>query len=429
VLEFVYAINRVMTISVLDWALNRHVAGQRKPPYVPAAKRMLYMPASCLPHHISGYTTRTHEVIRALGEAGADVQVLTRLGYPWDREDRLGQPEGEETVVDGVTYAHIRHPANNRPALLFALQAAGVIAKHALRKRVGVIHAASNHVNALPALLAARRLGIPFHYEMRGLWELTRVSRMPAYENSQGFKQGLELEGFVAQNADRVYVISDQLGKYMQEHWGIPSDRMALLPNCVNPMRFPPADPQRVESNTIAYAGSLLAYEGLDVLIEAVAVLAKQGVDVQVKIVGDGEAKAALESLTIHFGLSDRIQFLGKLAPQAAREIQARCALVCIPRKPFKVCEIVPPIKLVEAMALGKPVIVPDLAVFRDELGEHLGGWFFKAGDVADLARVIEHAFKDQCALARAGAQARAYATMQRNWRSHMADMVKHLPG
>jgi len=51
---------------------------------------------------------------------------------------------------------------NNRPVLQYALQAAPVVADMAKRHRVARIHAASNHVNALPALLAARRLGIPF---------------------------------------------------------------------------------------------------------------------------------------------------------------------------------------------------------------------------------------------------------------------------
>lgn len=422
-LELNLAMSRIFTISVLEWRLGW--LAKSASTYDPVAERMLYVPASSLPYHISGYTTRTHEVIRAFREAGADVQVLTRPGYPWDRKDRLRQPEAEETVIDGIAYAHICHPANNRPVLLFALQAAGVIAKHALRKRVAVIHAASNHVNALPALLAARQLGIPFHYEMRGLWELTRISRMPAYENSQGYKQGLELEGLVAKNADRIFVISDQLGKYAQERWGIPDDRMALLPNCVNPAHFSPADPQGVEPNSIAYAGSLIAYEGLDTLIEAVAVIAKQGIDVQVKIVGDGEAKADLEKLTNRLGLSDRIQFLGKVAPHAAREIQSRCALVCIPRKPFKVCEIVPPIKLVEALAMGKPVIVPDLPVFRDEMGTDPAGWFFTSGDSADLARVIGIALSDAEYLKVVGARAREYATTKRRWQDFVGKVLK----
>lgn len=386
--------------------------------------RMLYVPASSLPYHISGYTTRTHEIIRALGEAGADVRVLTRPGYPWDRRDRLAETDDVCTQVDDVLYRHRRSPANTIPVPFFAVRATPVIAEAASREQVSVIHAASNHVNALPALLAARRLQIPFHYEMRGLWELTRASRTPGYEDTPEFLRGLALEGFVARHADRVFVISEQLRKFAQNGWGIAVEKFSLLPNCVNVDRFAPCDPQPVEMNTIGYAGSLICYEGLDTLIDAVYLLVGRGVDIKVKIVGDGEARGQLEEQTVRLGLSDHIRFLGKVPPASAREIIGRCSLVCIPRKPFKVCEIVPPIKLVEAMAMAKPVIVPDLPVMRDELAGNGVGWFFRAGDGVDLARVIELALSDGQELAAAGARAREYATTKRRWHDFVREAL-----
>src|SRR5690606_1223529 len=112
------------------------------------------------------------------------------------------------------------------------------------------------------------------------------------------------------------------------------------------------------------------------------------------------------------------IRFLGRMSPEAAQAHLSRCEVVCLPRKPFQVCEIVPPIKLVEALAMAKPVIVADLPVLRDEMGEHPAGWFFKAGDAADLARVIEVALGDKEKLLRTGVRAREYATTQRSWRT-----------
>ncbi|RKT21672.1 glycosyltransferase involved in cell wall biosynthesis [Paraburkholderia sp. RAU2J] len=386
---------------------------------------LLYVAASALPYHTSGYTTRTHEVIRAMTSAGGRVHAMTRPGYPFDRIDRLHDAVSGETQVAEVRYLHSAGPANNRPVLLYAMQAARVVAQRAKQHRVSVIHAASNHVNALPALLAARQLGIPFQYEMRGLWELTRISRTPHYEGRQGFKQGLELEGLVARHADRLFVISEQLGRFAHARWGIDKERMFLLPNCVEPERFVSLASREIEHDTIGYAGSLMAYEGLDTLIDAVAQLRARGVRISVSLIGDGEARQSLESQVQRLGLSEQIRFLGRMAPQKAQETLSRCALVCIPRKPFKVCEIVPPIKLVEAMAMGKPVIVPDLPVFRDEMGERPAGWFFNAGDAADLAHVIETAMSDRAALAALGERAKEYATTQRSWRDFV---IKALP-
>jgi glycosyltransferase involved in cell wall biosynthesis len=415
------AVSRTLTVRGLEWRLRER---RRNASYEPDPGSLLYVAASALPYHVSGYTTRTHEVIRALRSAGAKVHALTRPGYPMDRRDRLCDAEGGGTLVDDVRYRHAIHPANNRPVLQYAWQAAPVVAEFAACHRVAVIHAASNHVNALPALLAARRLGVPFQYEMRGLWELTRVSRMPHFEGSQAYRQGLQLERLVAREADRLFVISEQLGKFVREHWGVDPGRMALLPNCVDPDRFAPADPQAVDANTIGYAGSLIGYEGLDTLIEAVEMLVRRGSPVKVTVIGDGEARPQLEAQAQRSGLFGQIDFLGRMPPEKAQERLSRCALVCIPRKPFKVCEIVPPIKLVEALAMGKPVIVPDLPVFRDEMGERPAGWFFRAGDAADLARVVERALTDRARLAALSERARAYAVTERRWQDFVTDML-----
>lgn len=415
------AFNRFLTVRML-----RRKTQQRRPvqtPYEPVPRRLLYVAASALPYHISGYTTRTHAIAQALLAAGGDVRVLTRPGYPWDRKDRLAEALADTTMVDQVQYVHIHRPANNRPVLQFAIEAAVSIAQEAIKQRVSVIHAASNHVNALPALIAARQLGIPFQYEMRGLWELSRASRMPEFRDSQGFKQGLELEGLVASQADRLFVISEQLGRYACEHWDVDPARMGLMPNCIDPSRFTPGDVQDVQPNTIVYAGSLIVYEGLDVLIDAVADLIGRGKDVTLTIIGDGEARAQLQAQVHSLSMEKHVLFAGRVSPEQARALQAKAALVCIPRRPFEVCRIVPPIKLVEAMAMGKPVLVPDLPVFQDEVGACRSVRFFKAGDVQDLARVLDETFQaGPEVLAQDGALAREEATQRRSW----ADFVVH---
>lgn len=418
-------LSRQVTCRVLAQQLRTTAAVQ--PAYVPRSRSLLYVAASTRPYHISGYTTRTHEVIQALREAEIQVYAHTRPGYPWDRKDRLCDTTETETAVNHVRYYHAKYPANNRPVLLYALQGAKTVVESSQRHRVAAIHAASNHVNALPALLAARRLGIPFHYELRGLWELTRISRQPDFKDSQAYQQGLALEALVARHADQLFVISEQLGCYAQNNWSISPERIKLLPNCVNPETFPVADSALVEPDVIGYAGSLIVYEGLDTLLEAVAILADQGKVVQVRIAGDGEARPELEALARRLRLGQQVQFLGRILPNQVQAMIARCALVCIPRKPYTVCEIVPPIKLVEALAMGKPVIVPDLPVFRDEMGNQPAGWFFQAGNVKDLARVAAEALAHPDHLGSLGLQARNYVVSQRNWQKFVAPIAELL--
>lgn len=416
------ALSRRLTTGLLKRSLRTPA---KVTAYQPVPGSRLYIAASCLPYHVSGYTTRTQAVLQALQDSGRRVYAVTRPGYPADRKDRLDDAPGKQTQNGRVVYQHLLHPANNCPVLMYAYKAAPEIARLAELHGIEAIHAASNHVNALPGLLAARQLGIPFQYEMRGIWELTRISRQPEFNNSQAFKQGLQLEALVARNADRVFVISDQLGRYITENWGIEPERISLLPNCIDPENFPAQVTEVKITHTIGYAGSLIGYEGLDTLIDAVALAQQQGVRISVQIAGEGEARHELEQQCTRLGLDEQIRFLGRLPPEQAQKVIQHSQLVCIPRKPYQVCEIVPPIKLVEAMALGKPVIVPDLPVFRDELGAGDVGWFFQPGDAADLARVICLALENRERLKDMGCNAREQAITRRNWERFMDKVLQ----
>jgi len=420
---------RELTFSGLSFLLRRYQAAAPGKQMSVVPGRLLYIAASSLPYHTSGYTTRTHAVICALIKAGLQVRVLTRTGYPWDRPDSAGAPAGSNTVIDGVEYRHIAGPNNKRPLLLFVVQASAAIARVAAEERVAVIHAASNHVNALPALYAARRLGIPFFYEMRGLWELSKASRFPGFDQREEFRLGLDLEGFVARQADRVFAISEQLAAHAVREWGIPREKIALLPNCVDPLNFSSGQMPAAGEHKLVYAGSLIGYEGLDTLLEACALLQDKGVKLQLQVVGHGEAGKSLQEQAERLGLGESVSFLGRVKPEVARAKVLEASLVCIPRKPYRVCEIIPPIKLVEALAMAKPVVVPDLPVFRDELAEGDCAWFFRANDPVSLADTLQRALQDHDLLVEMGKRARKHAETRRNWQQFARGVAEAVEG
>ena len=502
--------------------------------FLPKKENFLYVPASCLPYHISGYTNRTHEILKALTNAIGDISrtniettnsyenvssnttnhkfldgkifVLTRTGYPWDRKDSLVYPDAgkDYNILDGIRYDHLKTPKNSKLTALYAEEASLEFEKYIVKKHISCVHAASNHVNALPALIAAKRLGISFQYEMRGLWELTRISRQPEFAKSHNFKLGLDLEAFVAKHADRVFVISNQLSLYIQKNWGIPKEKIFLLPNCADVDKLKPDT--SIEENSkeksdltiedcdtesallskdlsslssdvnneknsenfinatskivIGYAGSLIVYEGLQTLLKAMDILVnRKNMNIHLNIIGDGEYRNTLEELARSLGLNNNVTFFGRLSPLEAKNKQDECSLICIPREPFEVCQIVPPIKLVEAMAKGKCVVVPDLPVFVDELSivdnvtnnkaldsnslsisnsnfessskvgsakqlslEELsnndsGCIFFRSGNFENLAEVLANHLSNLDELVKRGIKAREYAIKNRQWK------------
>jgi len=68
---------------------------------------------------------------------------------------------------------------------------------------------------------------------------------------------------------------------------------------------------------------------------------------------------------------------------------------VFIPRKSFEVCRIVPSIKLVNAQAMCKIVIVPDLLILLDEIGAHPAGWYSRLANSVNLVAAIKRALSD----------------------------------
>ena len=413
--------HRKFTLSVLN-----HLLGPEQPRlgsgFAPVRGRLLYVAQSARPYDINGYTARTHELLRALQEDG-DVHVCTRCGYPWDRH-REASPAREDgffsTLVDTVRYLHLPAPRNNSLTAIYAGRAAHSLEALCRKIRPAVIHASSNHVNALPALIVAKRLGIPFQYEIRGLWELSRLANNPDYKRSHNLALGLELEGYVARRADRVFVISEELARYARENWRIEENRLVLLPNCVNPQRF--TGEERTEQGhrhpILGYAGSLVAYEGLDVLLHALKLMESPP---RLEIVGDGAARASLEALASSPGLLDTVVFFGRVSPGEAIKRLKSWDMVCLPRRADMVCRLIPPLKLVEAMAMGKAILVPDLPLFRAETG-NLGN-FFDPGNPQSLAQVLANLLQGRD-WARQGSKNRQYVLERRLWRHFVPQIL-----
>ncbi|NKJ43120.1 glycosyltransferase [Novosphingobium sp. SG720] len=398
------------------------------PAYDPRPQSLLYCAASALPWHTSGYTTRTQALLQALAAQGVDLVALTRAGYPWDRADSAGTPEALATRHDGLDWQHLRQPSQSLPLDIYIERASIGIARLAKARRVAAIQAASNHVNALPALLAARRLGIPFHYELRGLWEMSRAANVPGFAGTERHALGLELEAFVARAATRVFAISQPLADHVIAQWRLDPARVALLPNGIDSAGFASISADPLPRTTIGYAGALVSYEGLDLLIEALALLKAQGLDIDLLVMGDGPLRASLEEQAQRLGLAQAVTFTGRLDPAQARARMAACHIACLPRRRSDVTELVPPIKLVEAMALGLPAVVPDLPVFRAEAQHGETALFFTPDHAADLARAIATLATDPALAQRLGQAARSHAAANRDWNTIANAVVHTLP-
>lgn len=356
--------------------------------YVPNRDKVLYA-VGMSPLSISnGYTSRTHGIATGLALQGAEVIVAPLPGKPWDKGPQSGfrVPKDRRRYlrkINGVTYSHnpgIRAWEGDFDIFLQASTDAYV--REAMIEKPEYILAASNYLSALPALTAARRLGIPFVYEMRGFWEISAASVNPGWEKTDQYKLDRKFEFLVADQADRVIVITDEMRQNLIER-GIAAEKIYVAPNCVDVERFAPLGKDLAllkklgfsspELPVVGFAGSVTSYEGLDYVVQALAEIQKQSIDFNFLIIGDGKFLPEVKKLVAKLDLDDRTRYVSGIPSKEMPVYLSSIDIFPIARKSLPVTELVSPIKPLEAMSVGGAVLLSDVSphsVYYDHDGE-----------------------------------------------------------
>ena len=167
---------------------------------------------------------------------------------------------------------------------------------------------------------------------------------------------------------------------------GEPAALMRVVHNGVAEAEFLPviAGPQATD---LVFVGELRTLKGVDVLIEAIALLAQEGRKVTATIVGDGPNRAAFEAAAAKHGLGSGIQFIG---PKPARAAFALGRILVVPSR----TESLPYIVL-EAAAAGVPVIATNVGGIPEIFGPDAND-LVPPADAMALARAIVAALQDR---------------------------------
>jgi glycosyltransferase involved in cell wall biosynthesis len=397
----------------------------RAKPDAPLDGGLAYVAASAVPYLTSGYTVRTHELLTALRHTEGNVRCAVRPGFPWSRISAAALADGvpEQRQVGNVAYHYSKLELQGQYGAVIEKSAAE-LERWFRTWRPRIVQAASNHRNGLPALIAARRVGAYFIYEVRGLWELSAATTNPGWEKTERFALERKLELTVASAADRVLTITRGVADELIGA-GIDANKIELLPNAVDTNLFQPL-PKDAELSAhyelsafdlcVVYAGSLVLYEGLDDLIRAIGILRDEGLRVRFIVVGDGAFRPSLQELTSSLRLDDRITFVGQVPPASVPRYWSLADAVVLPRKPFKVCKVVSPLKPFEAMAMSKVVVLSDLPVMREIVDDGETGLLCRSEDPGHIAEILEHLILDPELRARLGEQARQWILKERTW-------------
>jgi glycosyltransferase involved in cell wall biosynthesis len=394
-------------------------AGRVNPP---VKGRVLHIVTDALPSVSAGYTVRTQQIAVAQRAAGLDPHVVTRIGFPVT----AGKIDGRFQVnVDGVAYHRLLPPVMPGRMDTIASQGLRRAARLAAQVRPAVLHAASNYSNALTAIALREATGLPYVYEVRGFWEDTWLSRHAAtagLESSERYRLSRELEAHCMRSADLVVTLGEAMRDEIIDR-GVDPGKILIVPNGVSGDFLRPLPDGTALRGQLGIApgelavglvSSLVAHEGIGTLLEAVKLLRDSGAAVRALIVGDGPERASLQRHASSLGI-DAI-FTGRVPMAKVRDYHAALDVFVVPRTPDRVCQLVTPLKPVEAMASGLPVVVSAVAALGEIVKDKVTGLQAAPQDPAALADCLRELLEHPELRRELGRNARQWVAAGRTW-------------
>lgn len=151
--------------------------------------------------------------------------------------------------------------------------------------------------------------------------------------------------------------------------------------------------------------GRLVEDKGFDRAVDVFARLATRWPDLELRIAGEGPDLASLEQRAQALGVTERVTFLGPVAPQAVPALLAAASLVLLPSR----TEALPLVGIESALA-GRPAVAMDVGGMSEAVLDGETGALVPAGDIPAFASAVEALLRDPEELARRGRAARSFA-------------------
>lgn len=296
----------------------------------------------------------------------------------------------------------------------------------AARVRPHMIHAHSPGLGVLPALRVGRALGLPVVYEVRAFWEDAAADQGRGAEFGARWRAVRAFDTWLFRRVQAVGAICQGLRDDIVAR-GIDAARVRVLPNAVDAARFrplPPADgaARRAvglpgDGPVVGFVGSLYRYEGVDLLVDAAALLARAHPLLSFAVVGGGMEEQALRARVAAAGLGARFAMAGRVDNAAIEGHYAAMDILAYPRRSMRLTELVTPLKPLEAMAMGRIVLASDVGGHRELVADGRTGFLFPPGDAGALAAAIDQALGARAAWPAMRARARRFVEEERCWR------------
>ena len=337
-----------------------------------------------------------------------EAEALVAAGRPVDVYALRRAADGPEDEIDGVKLNRlpvIRHQGASLLTYLVEYLAfmlrAGVAAWRGHRRRSYAVA----QVHTLPdflvlAALPLRLAGVPVVLDLHEAMPEFFRSRFRPLANPLVHAVLVAQERMAIRLADAVITVNHALADRLVRS-GVPAAKITVVLNAPALARF---DPDRHERRAfmadgvlrLVYAGALTPIYELDVLLEAIALLAKQRPDLRLELdlYGRGDLREALGRQAERLGIADRVHLRGRIPLEAVAAAIARADVGVAPTRRDAFTDVSLSTKIFEYAVMDKPVVASRLPTVEryfplDTLAT------YAPGDPADLAAVLTRLVDD----------------------------------
>jgi glycosyltransferase involved in cell wall biosynthesis len=268
------------------------------------------------------------------------------------------------------------------------------------------------------ALILAKLLGVPCVCEVNGepvpLWP----------EKKKMFVRGFKhlLAQLALKRCDRIVVLTEGLRALLQERYGVPLERIVVLPSGTDVQRFAARDAVacRLELGLlpnrpyVGFVGSFYRYQGLACLLDAMMVVKQVCPAAELLLVGDGEATEDLKQQAKEMGFESSITWVGRVpyweVPTWIGAMSVCVAPFCGNRGETS------PVKLVDYLACQRPVVASAIPSVVSTFTADSGVQFVRPDDPRLLADAILALLNDPGRCALLGRQGRHFVEERFSW-------------
>lgn len=373
--------------------------------------------------------------VRILEEAN----VLQRMGH---QVTILAYPNGRDIAglhVErcwGVPFNYRVIVGSSRHKIYLDVMLALKSVSYVLRNRPHIIHA-HLHEGALLGWFLSRLTGAPLVFDFQGSMTAEMIDHhFLSGPNSRLYRPLRWLEQRIDRAAPVVLTSSLHASKLLNEEFGVPSERIIPLPDCVNPETFSPQIISQEEKirlkqalgippdrHLIVYLGLLTEYQGIGLLLEAVRGMAGRRADFHVLLMGFPHA--FYQTRAMEMGIADRFTFTGKIAYEDAPRYLALGDIAVAP----KLSATEGSGKLLNYMSMALPTVAFPVPVSREYLGEW--GIYAPECSAPALATALEEALNMSVATrTQLGEQLRERACDAYSWHragEQLVEVYRHL--